>query len=65
MNTRKYQLVVIGTAVSSFFVGMHVPMLHDMTHVNHSPRWAILGFTTMLAVAAIAGMWTLLRTPRR
>lgn len=65
MRTRNYRLTVIGCALSWFLVGLHLPMLHAMTHPGSAPRRDVLAVTLVLAVAAVAGLWVLLRAPGR
>jgi hypothetical protein len=65
MRTRHYRLTVIGCALSWFLVGLHLPMLHAMIHAGGAPRWDVLAITLLLAVAAVAGLWVLLRAPGR
>jgi hypothetical protein len=61
MRTGTYRLVVIGSLVSSFLVGMHTPMVHEILEHGAAARWDVLTATLLLAVATIAGAWTLLR----
>jgi hypothetical protein len=65
MPTRSYRLTVIGCALSWFLVGLHLPALHEMTHHGRAPQWPALALVSLLAVAAVAGLWALLRTPAR
>jgi hypothetical protein len=63
MSMRRYKLTVVGSVLAWFLVGLHVPALHAMTHDGHTPSPLVLGLTSLLAVAAIAGLWSLLRAP--
>lgn len=63
MHTRTYRLTVVGCAVSWLLVGMHLPALHQMTHHGATPPWSVVGAMLLLAAAAVAGLWTLLRAP--
>jgi hypothetical protein len=63
MRIRTYRLIVIGSIFSSFLVGLHVPALHEIIEHGATPRWEVVAATLVLAIAALAGAWTLLRTP--
>ena len=63
MPTRHYRLTVIGCALSWFLVGLHLPALHAMTHAGRAPQWNVLAIVSLLAAAAVAGLWVLLRAP--
>ena len=60
---RNYRLTLIGCALSWFMVGLHMPVLHEFSH-GRSPRPGVLAATALLAVAALATLWALLRAPR-
>ena len=61
MRMRNYRLIVLGCVLSWFMLGLHVPGLHQMTsHGEHLPL-NVVGFTTLFALAGIAGLWALLR----
>jgi hypothetical protein len=64
MPLRTYRFVVIGSVLSSFLVGLHVPALHDMGAHGATPRWEVLIATLLLAIGTVAGAWMLLRTTR-
>ena len=63
MSTRFYRLTVVACAVSWFLVGLHLPGLHEMTHHGGEARWPVLAIVALLAAAAVAGLWVLLRAP--
>jgi hypothetical protein len=63
MALRTYRFVVIGSVLSSFLVGLHVPALHDMAEHGATPRWDVLIATLLLAIGSLAGAWILLRRP--
>jgi hypothetical protein len=65
MRTGYYRLTVIGSALSWFLVGLHYPLVHQMTHHGHAPQWTVLAVTSLLVVAGVAGLWVLLRAPSR
>lgn len=62
MQTGTYRLTVVGSLLSSFLVGFHLPALHEMIEHGATPRWGFLGVTIALAVLTIVGGWTLLRS---
>jgi hypothetical protein len=62
MQLRTYRLTVVGSLLSSFLVGFHLPALHEMIEHGASPRWDVLGVTIALAVLTIVLAWTLLRS---
>lgn len=61
MRTTSYRLTLIGCVLAWFLVGLHLPALHGMTHHGRPPRWDVLAVTALLAAAALAGLWALLR----
>jgi hypothetical protein len=56
-----YRLTVLGSIVSSFMAGLHVPVLHEIIEHGAAPRWDVLTATLLLVVGAVAGTWKLLR----
>ena len=62
MPTLYYRLTVVGCALSWFLVGLHLPALHAMTHEGHAPGTTVLAVVLALGVAAVAGLWLLLRS---
>lgn len=58
---RFYRLIVVGCALSWLMVGLHLPVVHRITHHGHTPSWGVLGLLSLFALAAVAGLWTLLR----
>jgi hypothetical protein len=65
MSTRSYRLVVVGCLLSWFLLGLHAPLVHEFAAHGHVPRPSVLTAVALLTVAALAGAWVLLRTPRR
>ena len=65
MSAFTYRLVVMGSLVASFLVGMHMPLLHEVVEHGASPFSAAIIFTLVLFVATIAGGWALLRQAGR
>jgi hypothetical protein len=62
MRISTYRFVVLGSILSSFLVGLHIPMLHEFIEHGRTPRWDVLAATLVLVVMTLAGAWTLLRT---
>ena len=65
MQVGTYRGVVIGSLLSSFLFGFHLPALHEMIEHGAAPRWDILAVTVVFVVGTVAGGWTLLRTRTR
>ena len=63
MRMRTYRLIVVGSILSSFMVGLHVPMLHEIIEHGATPRWDALTATLILALITVACAWKLLRSP--
>ena len=57
-------MLILGAIVSSFLLGMHMPIIHDIVDHGASPRWDVLIASGVLALVAIACGWRLL-TARR
>lgn len=64
MRIGTHRLVVIGTVLSSFLFGLHLPALHDVIEHGATPRWDVLTLTVLFALGTLAGGWGLLREPR-
>lgn len=64
MSTGRYRLIVLGCALGWFMVGLHVPLVHGITHHGRMPHWSVLATTVLPVVAAVAALWALLRAPR-
>jgi hypothetical protein len=58
-----YRLVVVGSLLSSFLTGTHMPLLHEMIEHGARPRWDVLAATLLLVAMSVAGGWALLRRP--
>ena len=65
MRAGYYRLTVIGCALAWFMVGLHVPIFHEITDHGASVPWPVMAMVAFLIVAAIAGLWVLLRAPVR
>ena len=64
MSTTTYRLLVLCAIVSSFLLGLHMPIIHDIVDHGSHPRWDVLIASGFLALIAIACGWRLL-TARR
>lgn len=65
MSTRAYRLLVLGCMLSWFLLGMHTPILHEITEHGRVPRPSVLVAVAAIAMAALAALWRLLRAPRQ
>ena len=63
MRAGYYRSTVIGCAFAWFMVGLHFPMFHEITDHGASVSWPVMAIVTCLIIAAIAGLWVLLRAP--
>ena len=50
-----YRLTVIGSLLSSFLVGLHLPALHDMIEHGAAPRWDVLTVTLVIPIRIFLG----------
>lgn len=65
MPTRFYRLTVIGSALAWFLVGLHWPIVHEMTRHGRTPDTMVLVVVAMLVVLGLATLWVLLRPANR
>ncbi|AHG93543.1 hypothetical protein J421_6008 (plasmid) [Gemmatirosa kalamazoonensis] len=65
MSTRSYRLVVLGCMLSWFLLGLHAPIVHQLTSRHRAPHASVLVAVAALALCALAGSWALLRAPGR
>lgn len=65
MSMRNYRLAVIGCALSWFLLGMHAPLVHELTAHGRLPATPILIAVGVVAALALAGLVALLRAPSR
>lgn len=63
MRLGTYRLIVVGSMLSSFLAGFHLPALHEIVEHGATPRSDVVAVTLLLVVCAVAGTWTLLRAP--
>ena len=61
MNERSYRLTVVACAASWLLVGVHAPIVHQITHHGHYPGWIALTATACVVAAAIATVVALWR----
>ena len=61
MSTNYYRLIVIGSAITWFLLGMHAPIVHQITHHDRSPSVGLMVAVSCVALLALAGLVTLLR----
>lgn len=61
MSTRSYRLVVLGCMLSWFLLGMHAPIVHQITEHGRYPGVGLLVPLVLLAGVALAALWALLR----
>ena len=62
MTISYYRLTVGGCALSWFLLGLHFPVLHEMTNHGRRPGGVVLTATLLVGILAVAALWTLLRT---
>ena len=60
MQQRFYRPMVLLSAISWFMLGMHMPMLHDLSHAKEHP--GILVAMAALAAGGLYSLYTLLRS---
>jgi hypothetical protein len=65
MTTRTYRLTVVASALTWLLIGLHIPGLHEMMDHGRAPQSKVLIAVAILAAAAVAGLWALLRHPDR
>jgi uncharacterized membrane protein YuzA (DUF378 family) len=65
MSTRSYRLVVVVCALSWFLLGLHFPIVHEITRHGRVPETSVLVAVSLVAACAVAMLWILLRAPRR
>lgn len=64
MSTRAYRLALVGSVLAWFLLGLHAPILHQITAHHRAPHASVLAAVAVLAAAAVAGLLALLRDPR-
>jgi hypothetical protein len=61
MSERSYQATVLASALVWFLLGLHAPILHQITHHNRMPDTTVLIVMAVLAVAGVVSVLALLR----
>jgi hypothetical protein len=64
MSTPLYRMTVVACALAWFLVGLHAPVLHEITEHGRAPRTSLLVILVVLVVIASGSVWRLLRSPR-
>jgi hypothetical protein len=54
-------MLVIGAILSSFLLGLHMPLLHEVMEHGESLRWDVLTIMPVLTAIAVVCGWKLLR----
>jgi len=61
MTERTYRSMVLASALVWFLLGLHAPLVHQLTHHNRMPDTTALVVVAVLAIAGIASLFALLR----
>ena len=64
MSERAYQATVVVSAIVWFLLGLHAPMVHQITHHHRMPDTTVLIIMAVLAVAGVVSVLALLRSGR-
>ena len=64
MSTPLYRLTVVACALTWFLVGLHAPVIHDVTEHGRAPRTSLLMILALLVLIGGASVVALLRMPR-
>jgi hypothetical protein len=65
MATPYYRLTVVACAVLWLMVGLPLPALHQIIGHGHPLSAKVIVILTLNVALAVAGLWVLLRVPRR
>lgn len=63
MTSLQHRLTVIVCVVSWLLVGLHAPVLHELTDPAHDARPGTLILLGVFGLLGIAASWSLLRAP--
>ena len=63
MPTHRYRATLLLCVAAWFLVGMHAPVLHQITHHDRMPSWPVLAALLLMAAVGAATLWRLLRAP--
>jgi uncharacterized membrane protein len=61
MSERSYRYTVLASALVWFLLGLHAPVLHQITHHNRMPDATVLIIMAVLAMAGVVSVVALLR----
>jgi hypothetical protein len=61
MSTAKYRAAVLGAILSSFLVGTHISVLHEILDHGTTAHWDVLIATAVLVVVTVLCGSSLLR----
>ena len=61
MRRTTYRLTVLACALAWLLVGLHLPVVHAMTHHGARPSGALLALLIVLVLAALSAVGALLR----
>ena len=64
MSERAYRSTVLASALVWFLLGLHAPVMHQITHHHRMPDTTILLVVAVLAVAGVVSVLALLRSGR-
>jgi hypothetical protein len=64
MSERSYRSTVLVSALVWFLLGLHAPIVHQITHHNRMPDTMVLVLVAALAVTGVVCVLALLRAPR-
>jgi len=63
MSTSAYRSTVLVSALVWFLLGLHAPVLHQLTHHNRMPDTTVLVVIAVLAILGVVCTVALLRRP--
>jgi hypothetical protein len=64
MSERSYRSTVLASALVWFLLGLHAPVLHQVTHHHRMPDTTVLVVIVGLTVAGVVSVLALLRSGR-
>lgn len=62
MSERSYRSTVLASALVWFLLGLHAPMVHQITRHHRMPDTTVLVVMSALAVAGVVSLLALLRS---
>jgi hypothetical protein len=63
MSERSYKSTVLVSALLWFLLGLHAPVVHQVTHHHRMPDTTVMIVVALLAIAAVVAVLALLRAP--